>query len=100
MDKINEILSEILKSPINVILVAIITVLIYKILKNKNKKYVPMNQIKELPKLRKDFTVEELKVYNGTGLDGRILVAVNGSVYDVTKGARFYGPGIFNMLSF
>merc|ERR1712137_338043 len=31
--------------------------------------------------------------YNGTGPEGRVLVAVNGKIFDVTKGKRFYGPG-------
>lgn len=48
---------------------------------------------RELPKLKKDFTVQELKAFNGNQEDGRVLVAVNGNVYDVTKGKRFYGPG-------
>lgn len=29
-----------------------------------------------------------------------MLVAVNGSVYDVTKGKRFYGPGKLTIFSF
>merc|ERR1712071_357070 len=37
--------------------------------------------------------MEQLKEYNGTGPEGRVLVAVNGKVFDVTKGKRFYGPG-------
>lgn len=49
--------------------------------------------MKKLPKLRRDFTIEELTKYDGKGPDGRILVAVNGSVYDVTRGSKFYGPG-------
>lgn len=48
---------------------------------------------RELPKLKKDFTVQELKAFDGNQEDGRVLVAVNGNVYDVTKGKRFYGPG-------
>lgn len=48
---------------------------------------------RELPKLKKDFTVKELKAFDGNQEDGRVLVAVNGNVYDVTKGKRFYGPG-------
>jgi hypothetical protein len=48
---------------------------------------------RELPKLRKDFTVQDLKAFDGNQPDGRVLVAVNGKVYDVTKGKRFYGPG-------
>lgn len=31
-------------------------------------------------------TMEQLKQYNGTGPEGRVLVAVNGKVFDVTKG--------------
>ncbi|CAB4067230.1 PGRMC1_2 [Lepeophtheirus salmonis] len=32
-----------------------------------------------------------LKEYDGTKEDGRILIAVNRKVYDVTKGRHFYG---------
>ncbi|KAF7987478.1 hypothetical protein HCN44_003240 [Aphidius gifuensis] len=84
---------EIINSPINFILVGVIIFLIYKIFKSKNKpEEMPVEQTPELPKIRRDFTVEELKKYDGKGSDGRILVAVNGSVYDVTRGKRFYGP--------
>lgn len=31
--------------------------------------------------------------YDGTQPDGRVLVAVNGNVFDVTRGKKFYGPG-------
>ncbi|XP_058805721.1 membrane-associated progesterone receptor component 1 [Phymastichus coffea] len=85
--------SEVISSPVNLALVAIIALLVYKIFKSRTKVHEPPFQIKELPKIRRDFTVEELKEYDGTQTDGRILVAVNGNVYDVTKGARFYGPG-------
>ena len=47
-----------------------------------------------LPPLKKqDMTLVQLKQYDGTGEEGRVCVAVNGKVYDVTKGKRFYGPG-------
>ncbi|XP_011499923.1 PREDICTED: membrane-associated progesterone receptor component 1-like [Ceratosolen solmsi marchali] len=84
--------NEIISSPINLALVAIIAWLVYKIFQNKPKQEEPAQVIKELAKIKRDFTLEELKEYNGTGPDGRILVAVNGNVYDVTKGANFYGP--------
>lgn len=46
------------------------------------------------PMKKRDFTLKELKeLGDGTREDGRILVAVNGKVYDVTKGKRFYGSG-------
>ncbi|XP_076176448.1 membrane steroid binding protein [Ptiloglossa arizonensis] len=83
---------EIIKSPINLILVGVIALLVYKIVKSKVDKSVE-GVIKRLPKLQRDFTVQELKTYDGTGPDGRILVAVNGSVYDCTRGFKFYGPG-------
>ncbi|XP_072942197.1 membrane-associated progesterone receptor component 2-like isoform X3 [Epargyreus clarus] len=38
-------------------------------------------------------TVAELRQYDGTQPDGRVLVAVNGWIFDVTRGRRFYGPG-------
>ncbi|XP_011306479.1 membrane-associated progesterone receptor component 1-like [Fopius arisanus] len=83
---------EIIKSPINLILVGVIAFLVYKIFKSKTRDETPAPAYKELPRIRRDFTVEELKKYDGKGPDERILVAVNGSVYDVTRGRRFYGP--------
>jgi membrane-associated progesterone receptor component len=87
---------EIIKSPVNIALVGVITLLVYKIVKSRQRIPEPVPVAPALPKLRKDFTVEELRQYDGTGPDGRILVAVNGKVFDVTKGRRFYGPGIIN----
>ena len=83
---------EVVQSPVNIVLVALITFLAFKILKIRQQS-MPPPPPPELPKLRKDFTVAELRKYDGTQEDGRVLVAVNGNVYDVTKGKRFYGPG-------
>ncbi|KAJ8986075.1 hypothetical protein NQ317_003369 [Molorchus minor] len=90
---LTNVLMEIVNSPINIALVILIFFLIYKIFRRQSD--VPVRQaVPELPKLKKrDFTVEELRKYDGTQEDGRVLVAVNGTVYDVTKGKRFYGPG-------
>ena len=47
-----------------------------------------------MPRLKKrDMTLKDLRKYDGTGPEGRVLVAVLGKIYDVTKGKRFYGPG-------
>lgn len=49
-----------------------------------------------MPPLKKqDMTLSELKVYDGESeqCGGRICVAVNGKIFDVTRGRRFYGPG-------
>jgi membrane-associated progesterone receptor component len=89
---IEGIIHEIIGSPLNLILVGIITFLIYKIFKKRQPTEAAPAE-PELPKLKKDFTVQELKAFDGNQEDGRVLVAVNGNVYDVTKGKRFYGPG-------
>lgn len=42
---------------------------------------------------KQDFTVAQLQKYDGTGKNGRILIAVNGKVFDVSKMKKFYGLG-------
>lgn len=98
---LQNIIAEIINSPLNILLVALIAYLIYKIARSRTDtvtRSIPTEP--ELPKLRKDFTVQELKAYDGTQPDGRVLVAVNGHVYDVTKGRKFYGPGKFGHVLF
>ena len=69
--------------------------LLYKIVQGRRPEEPAPPREPVLPPLkRRDWTVEELKPYDGRGPDGRILVAVNGKVFDMTKGKRFYGPGI------
>uniref|UniRef100_A0A2M4A4S7 Putative membrane associated progesterone receptor n=1 Tax=Anopheles triannulatus TaxID=58253 RepID=A0A2M4A4S7_9DIPT len=87
------IVNEIISSPLNLVLVGVITILLYKIIRSRQQPSTLPEPEPELPRLRRDFTVSELKAYDGTQPDGRLLVAVNGTVYDVTKGKRFYGPG-------
>ncbi len=41
----------------------------------------------------REFTIEELAQYDGSGADGKIYISVRGTVYDVTAGRDFYGPG-------
>ncbi|XP_017036856.1 membrane-associated progesterone receptor component 1 [Drosophila kikkawai] len=90
------ILREILYSPMNLALLGIICFLVYKIVRDRTEVPsvgAPKPSEPELPKIRRDFTVKELRQYDGNQPDGRVLVAVNGSIYDVSKGKRFYGPG-------
>ncbi|XP_053317296.1 membrane-associated progesterone receptor component 2 [Spea bombifrons] len=52
-----------------------------------------------LPRMkRRDFSLQQLREYDGAR-NPRILLAVNGKVFDVTQGSKFYGPegpyGIF-----
>jgi len=93
MGMINEIIS----SPINMILVLAICFLFYKIFSGRkaDDSSTPSGP-PPLPKMKKqDFTLKQLKMYDGTHAEGqgRILIAVNGKVFDVTRGKRFYGPG-------
>lgn len=83
-----------LMSPLNIVLIAIIVYLVYKIVKSNFETEVTVAAPPpRLPKLRKDLTVAELKNYDGTQPDGRVLLAVLGTIFDVTRGKRFYGPG-------
>uniref|UniRef100_A0A182P6U5 Cytochrome b5 heme-binding domain-containing protein n=1 Tax=Anopheles epiroticus TaxID=199890 RepID=A0A182P6U5_9DIPT len=88
-----DIVYEIISSPVNLALVGIISLLLYKISKSRQPPATLPPPPPELPRLRRDFTLAELKHYDGTQPDGRVLTAVNGNVYDVTKGKAFYGPG-------
>ena len=80
-------------SRINVALLAICAFLLYKIICRKRRKVVEQKEIELSPLKKQDFTPKQLREYNGKSNEGRILIAVNGKVFDVTKGKRFYGPG-------
>ncbi|XP_053678860.1 membrane-associated progesterone receptor component 1-like [Anopheles nili] len=88
-----DIVYEIISSPLNLALVGVISFLLYKISKSRQPATSLPAPPPELPRMRRDFTLAELKPYDGTQPDGRVLTAVNGNVYDVTKGKAFYGPG-------
>ena len=90
--------TELFSSPLNITLMVICSFLLYKIFRNRRQK--PVSPVEpQLPPLKKrDFTVEQLREFDGTGKDGRILIALNGNVFDVTKEKRFYGPGKRRML--
>ena len=38
-------------------------------------------------------TLDELAAYDGTDPSKPLYLAINGTIYDVTSGARMYGPG-------
>lgn len=86
------ILQEIFTSPLNLSLLGLCIFLLYKIL--RGDKPIEFGEVeKPLPKMKKrDFTLSDLKPYDGLQ-NPRILMAVNGKVFDVTRGKKFYGPG-------
>ena len=87
--------SELVSSPLNLALLGLCAFLLYKIIVGQRKPEPLPPREPELPKLKKqDMTLEQLREYDGKGEDGRILIAANGKIFDVTRGKRFYGPGI------
>lgn len=93
------ILQEIFTSPLNLTLLSLCLFLLYKIF--RGDKPPDLGEVEEqLPKMKKrDFTLSELKPYDGEQ-NPRILMAVNGKVFDVTRGKKFYGPGNVTELLF
>lgn len=89
-----------LTSPINLVLLFFILYLLYKILRSQFEDVQPAPSPPPMAKLRKDMTVAELKKYDGTDSEGRVLLAVNGIIFDVTRGKRFYGPGKLQYLKY
>jgi len=94
---VSEIYNEITSSPLNIGLLVAIMILLYKISRGRQEGGDSDSSARvepALPKMKKrDMTLQEIRKYDGTQEDGRILVAINGTIFDVTKGKRFYGPG-------
>ncbi|KAI8072679.1 cytochrome b5-like heme/steroid binding domain-containing protein [Gongronella butleri] len=88
----NTLLSQVKENPLNW---ALIAVLAY-IAKSYVQSSAPAKLEAKHPAvlLFKNYTPVDLLPFDGLHKehDKRILMAVNGSVYDVTKGASFYGP--------
>eukprot|EP00088_Acartia_fossae_P038350 TRINITY_DN39733_c0_g1_i1.p1 TRINITY_DN39733_c0_g1~~TRINITY_DN39733_c0_g1_i1.p1 ORF type:complete len:209 (-),score=29.43 TRINITY_DN39733_c0_g1_i1:133-714(-) len=87
---------EISSSWLNIFLTAAILYLIYKILFPNADNSSAAEPEKPIPPLKKqDMSMSELRQYDGVTEEsqGRICLAVNGKIFDVTRGRRFYGPG-------
>lgn len=93
-DTLIQVSNEIFTNPLNVVLLSISAFLLYKIVAGRQTPRPRPEPEVELPRMKKkDLNLDELRQYNGTGEDGRICIAVNGRIYDVTRGKQFYGPG-------
>nr|XP_056711268.1 membrane-associated progesterone receptor component 2 [Euleptes europaea] len=89
---------------LNVTLLALVALAAYQLYRRWGKRSgaggaAQQSQASPLPRMKRgDFTLEQLREYDGARTP-RILLAVNGKVFDVTKGGKFYGPegpyGIF-----
>lgn len=85
---------ELITSPLNLALLGVCGFLLYKIYASRRQANTGPRPEPQLPPLKKrDFTLEQLREFDGRGKEGRLLIAVNSKVFDVTRGKRFYGPG-------
>ncbi|KAH8266673.1 hypothetical protein KR018_009529, partial [Drosophila ironensis] len=99
------------QTPINVALLVVSAVVFYKVVSLTRRRQRRRRDMRahgldplqagqqdpaDLAPMRCDFTVAELRRFDGTRTDGRILVAINFSVYDVSRSKHYYGPeGIY-----
>ncbi|CAF1331432.1 unnamed protein product [Rotaria magnacalcarata] len=94
---IQRLLYDIWSSPVNLLLSILIICLLVKLflLKRNSLKNASRNQVQvPLPKMPKcDLTVSELRGYNGIESNGRILTAVYGDLFDVSRRSDLYGIG-------
>lgn len=93
-------LNDVVSSPFNICLVALICYFSYKLFKKdtrttskKRSGSVVKKQLEKMPK--QDFTLEQLREFDGVKSNGRILVGVLGRVFDMSASSEFYGPGLF-----
>lgn len=105
------LVDDVISSPVNICLVALICYFSYKLMKKDNsltsggaggggeaqgrsradRGSKSKRLFEKLPK--PDFTLEQLKPFDGVKSDGRLLVGILGKVFDVSTAADFYGPG-------
>ncbi|UJR36272.1 hypothetical protein I4U23_029002 [Adineta vaga] len=91
------LINDIWSSPINLLLTVLILCLLVKLFLLKRKSSGKSNEkkiLKQLPKMPKtDLTVQQLRGYNGIESNGRILTAIYGDIFDVSKRSDLYGIG-------
>lgn len=90
---VNTLFESILNSPFNLALCMVCAYFIYRLWRGSHNRSEDRNEIKVPPPLEPhDMDLEELKKYDGRGPDGRVCIAINGKVFDVST-THFYRPG-------
>ncbi|CAI4232444.1 unnamed protein product [Auanema sp. JU1783] len=78
---------------LDVVLIAILLVLVYRWYKRQNEPEIARDIPKPVAPLKMtDMTVDELKKYNGED-DEHILLACDRIIFDVSRSTSFYGKG-------
>jgi len=94
---LQRLIHDIYTSPVNLILVILIIVLLIKLFLLKRQptsRSTPSKAPPQLPAMAKqDLTLEQLRGYNGTESNGRILTAIYGDIFDVSRRSDLYGTG-------
>lgn len=82
-----------LANPVNWVLAAVLGYISYNYFTASAAPPPPAPRPKQTALVFREYTPKELEPFNGSTPDTRILMAVKGNVYDVTRGRNFYGPG-------
>ncbi|KAG0335185.1 hypothetical protein BG004_000105 [Podila humilis] len=81
-----------LANPVNWVLAAVLGYISYSYFKPTPPPPAPTPRPKLPTLVFREYTPKELSEFDGKTPETRILMAVNGKVYDVTRGRNFYGP--------
>ncbi|KAF9304874.1 hypothetical protein BGZ74_000320 [Mortierella antarctica] len=81
-----------LANPVNWILAAVLGYISYSYFAPSAAPPPPTPRPKLPTLVFREYTPKELSEFDGRTPDTRILMAVNGKVFDVTRGKQFYGP--------
>ncbi|CDS09531.1 hypothetical protein LRAMOSA10891 [Lichtheimia ramosa] len=84
------LLSQFKENPVNWALAAVLAYVVRSFAHSSKPAAIPAKHPDVI--VFKNYTPKELEPFNGTN-DTRVLMGVNGNVYDVTRGRNFYGPG-------
>ncbi|KAF9906161.1 hypothetical protein BX616_000793 [Lobosporangium transversale] len=82
-----------LTNPVNWILAAVLGYISYNFFAAAAAPELPPPRPKLPALVFKEYTPKELTEFDGRTDDTRILIAVQGKIFDVTRGRNFYGPG-------
>ncbi|KAF9312901.1 hypothetical protein BG003_005820 [Podila horticola] len=81
-----------LANPVNWVLAAVLGYISYSYFAPSAAPPPPTPRPKLPTLVFREYTPKELSEFDGRTPDTRILMAVNGKVFDVTRGKQFYGP--------
>ncbi|KAF9132351.1 hypothetical protein BGX30_012699 [Mortierella sp. GBA39] len=81
-----------LANPVNWVLAAVLGYISYNYFTSSTAPPPPAPRPKHAALVFREYTPKDLEPFNGSTPETRILMAVKGNVYDVTRGRNFYGP--------